>query len=140
MTQPRQLDRVTFIVLRFMRAPILALVTVYAVSIGGMVLIPGPVVDGEPTQMGFFHAFYFLTYTVTTTGFGEIPTEFTDAQRLWAIVCIYMGVVAWLYAIGSIIRLVQNPHFLSAVSEVRFASKVRGIRQPFFVICGFGGL
>ena len=88
--------------------------------------------------MSLFHAFYFFTYTATTTGFGEIPGEFSDEQRLWAILCIYMGVIAWLYAIGSIFRLAQNPHFIHALNEHSFARAVRRIRHPFFVICGFG--
>jgi Trk K+ transport system NAD-binding subunit len=49
-----------------------------------------------------------------------------------------MGVVAWLYAIGSIFRLVQNPHFLLALNEHRFAGLVRRIHHPFYIICGFG--
>ena len=138
MATTAELDRVSMVVLRYMRGPIFGLIVVYAIGIIGMALIPGQDADGNPANMSLFHAFYFFTYTATTTGFGEIPNDFTDAQRLWAIVCIYMGVVAWLYAIGSIFRLVQNPHFLSAVSEARFASRVRGIRAPFFIVCGFG--
>ena len=126
------------VVLRFMRGPIFALIIVYAIGITGMALIPGQDADGNPGYMSLFHAFYFFTYTATTTGFGEIPNEFSDAQRLWAILCIYMGVVAWLYAIGSIFRLVQNPHFLLALNEHRFAGAVRRIREPFYIICGFG--
>jgi hypothetical protein len=30
--------------------------------------------------MSFFHALYFMTYTATTTGFGELPGEFSDAS------------------------------------------------------------
>ena len=138
MASTAELDRVSMVVLRYMRGPIFALIVVYAIGITGMALMPGQDADGNPANMSLFHAFYFFTYTATTTGFGEIPTEFTDAQRLWAIVCIYMGVVAWLYAIGSIFRLVQNPHFLLALNEHRFARSVRGIEQPFFIVCGFG--
>ncbi|MDH3759516.1 MAG: NAD-binding protein [Gammaproteobacteria bacterium] len=138
MASTSDLDRVSMVVLRYMRGPIFALVVVYAIGIIGMALIPGQDADGNPANMSLFHAFYFFTYTATTTGFGEIPTEFTDAQRLWAIVCIYMGVVAWLYAIGSIFRLVQNPHFLLALNEHQFARSVRAIQQPFFIVCGFG--
>ncbi|MCP4410230.1 MAG: potassium transporter TrkA, partial [Gammaproteobacteria bacterium] len=94
-----------------MRGPILLLIIVYGVGITGMALIPGQDANGNPTQMGFFHALYFMSYTATTTGFGEIPNEFTDLQRMWAIVCLYMSVIGWIYAIGSIISLVQNPHF-----------------------------
>ena len=84
----RRASRVLFLVLRFMRRPILVLVVVYAVSMVGWVMIPGPVIGGEERSIGLFHAFYFLTYTATTTGFGEIPFPFTDAQRMWAIVSL----------------------------------------------------
>ncbi len=133
-----ELDRVTMVVLRYMRKPFFALVVVYAVGIIGMALIPGRDMDGNPEHMSLFHAFYFFTYTATTTGFGEIPNKFTDEQRLWAILCLYIGVIAWLYAIGSAIRLLQNPHFVQAVNEHHFARTVRRISEPFFIICGFG--
>ncbi|MCU7930471.1 MAG: NAD-binding protein [Candidatus Thiodiazotropha sp. (ex Codakia rugifera)] len=103
-----------------------------------MALIPGTAADGSPEYMSLFHAFYFFTYTATTTGFGEIPSEFTDQQRLWAILCLYIGVIAWLYAIGSIIHLIQNMHFVQALSEYRFSRVVNRITEPFFIICGFG--
>ncbi|MEE8266498.1 MAG: ion channel, partial [Acidiferrobacterales bacterium] len=138
MATTSELDRVTAIVLRFMRRPILVLIVVYAIAISGLVLIPGQDAEGNPTHMSIFHAFYFLTYTATTTGFGEIPHPFTDAQRLWAIVLLYGSVVAWIYAISSIIRLVRNPHFQQAVAQRSFARSARGITEPFFIICGFG--
>ncbi len=131
--------RVTYIVLRVMRGPILVLVGVYAVSMLGWVLIPGVVIDGvQQPPMSLFHAFYFLAYTATTTGFGEIPHPFTDAQRAWAMFSLYTGVVAWLYGIGGIIQLIQNPHFRLAIAERRFATRVARLRQPFIIVCGFG--
>ncbi len=138
MAATSELDRVAMVVLRYLRRPVFVLITVYAVGIIGMALIPGRDAAGNVEYMSLFHAFYFFTYTATTTGFGEIPHAFTDEQRLWTIFCLYMGVVAWLYAISSIIRLVQNPHFLMALDEHRFASSVRRIKQPFLIVCGFG--
>ena len=138
MARTSDLDRVTAIVLQFMRTPILLLVTVYAIGMSGLVLIPGPEVDGQVTHMGFFHAFYFMTYTATTTGFGEIPSEFSEAQRMWAIACLYMSVIAWIYAIGSIFGLVQNPHFKQAVAQKKFSLAVKRIHEPFVIIAGFG--
>ncbi|WP_051906418.1 potassium channel family protein [Methylomarinum vadi] len=132
------ISRVSFIVMREMRAPLMALIAVYSVSVFGMVFIPGPVVDGEVQYMSIFHAFYFMTYTATTTGFGEIPFEFSDAQRFWAIACLYVSVITWLYAIGSIIHLIQNPFFVRALAEWRFAKRVERIVNPYFIICGFG--
>ena len=126
------------VVLRYMRRPFFALVIVYAIGIIGMSLIPGQDELGNKQFMSLFHSFYFFTYTATTTGFGEIPGAFSDEQRLWAIFCLYTGVIAWLYAIGSIIRLLQNPHFLHSINAYRFTRVVNGIADPFFIICGFG--
>lgn len=138
MASTSDLDRVSMVVLRYLRKPFFAIVLVYAVGITGMALIPGQDADGNPEYMSLFHAFYFFTYTATTTGFGEIPHAFTDEQRLWAIFCLYAGVVAWFYAIGSTIRLLQNPHFIQAINERRFARTVKRICEPFYIICGFG--
>ena len=132
------LDRVSAIVLQLMRGPVLVLLSVYAIGISGMALMPGIDADGNPARMNLFHAFYFFTYSVTTTGFGEIPGAFTDEQRLWATICLYMGVVAWLYAISSIIRLALHPELLRAIAERRFARSVNRISEPFFILCGFG--
>ncbi|MEM7222086.1 MAG: NAD-binding protein [Pseudomonadota bacterium] len=131
-------SRVTFIVLRYMRRPLMTLVIVYAISMAGWVLIPGVDPEGNPVKLSFFHAFYFLTYTATTTGFGELPYAFSEAQRMWGIVSLYASVIAWLYALGAIITLLQNQNFRQAVAERRFAKKVERMSEPFFIICGFG--
>jgi voltage-gated potassium channel len=133
-----EIGRVGAIVLRQMRRPIMTLLVVYAVAVFGMTVIPGREIDGQTYYMSFFHAFYFITYTATTTGFGEIPYEFSEAQRIWAIACLYVSVIAWFYAIGAIIRLIQNPHFRLALSERNFASSVERIIGPFYILCGFG--
>lgn len=138
MAATSELDRVTMVVLRHIRRPVFVLIIVYAIGITGMALIPGKDADGNVEYMSLFHAFYFFTYTATTTGFGEIPNAFTDAQRLWTIFCLYMGVISWLYTISSIWHLVQNPHFLLALNEHQFANTVKRIKHPFFIICGFG--
>lgn len=126
--------QVTFLVLKEMRTPLLVLIWVYAVAILGMTLMPGK--DGG--HMSIFHAFYFVMYTATTTGFGEVPQEFSNAQRLWASGCLLVAVIAWLYAIGSIIRLVQNPYFQRVLAEDRFVSAVQRFPGNFFILCGFG--
>ena len=136
--EPAKTGHVTFIMLRYMRRPIMILIAVYAVSMVGWILIPGVGVDGNPEQLSLFHAFYFLTYTVTTTGFGELPHAFTEGQRMWGIVSLYAGVIAWFYALGSIVGLVQNPDFQQSLAERRFAKRVHRIADPFVIICGFG--
>ena len=80
-------------------------------AISGLTLIPGPDADGNPWRMGLFHALYFVSFMSTTIGFGEIPYEFTDGQRLWVMFCIYATVVVWIYAIGTLIALLQDKTF-----------------------------
>jgi voltage-gated potassium channel len=127
-----------FLVLRRMRVPLITLVLVFAVSVFGLTLIPGQDADGSPVRTSFFHAFYFMSYTATTIGFGELPHAFTDAQRLWVVVCIYLTVVAWAYAIGALLTLLQDRAFRQALAVQHFERKVRRIAEPFLVVAGYG--
>ena len=127
-----------FLVLRRMRTPLVVLIAIYAVSVLGLTLIPGQDADGKPWTMGFFHAFYFMSYTATTIGFGEIPYAFTDAQRLWVTFCIYLTVIGWAYAIGTLLALLQDRGFRQALGVQRFARKVRRLREPFVLVAGYG--
>lgn len=129
---------VIFLALRRLRGPLITLISVYAAAVFGLTLIPGVDSDGNPWRMDFFHAFYFVSFMGSTIGFGEIPYPFTEAQRLWVLVCIYFSVFAWLYAIGRVIALVQEPAFRHAVTYASFESAVRRIDGPFYIICGYG--
>jgi Trk K+ transport system NAD-binding subunit len=132
------MENIVFLILRRMRQPLLTLLMVYAISILGLTLIPGRDADGNVWTMSFFHAFYFVSYMATTIGFGEIPYVFTDAQRLWVSVSLYASVIAWIYAFGTILTLVQDRTFQEALAENRFARQIRRLREPFHLICGYG--
>ncbi len=133
-----RVSNVTSLVFRRMRAPLLVLIGAYAVAILGFVLIPGVDDAGRPWRMDFFHALYFVSYMSTTIGFGELPHPFTDAQRLWTTVTIYLSVTAWLYAAGNILALVQDPAFKEALTRGSFARSVRRLGEPFYLVCGYG--
>ena len=129
---------VLVIFFRRMRAPLLVLIAAYSVSVLGMVAIPGVDDRGAPWHFDFLHAFYFVSFMASTIGFGEIPYAFTPLQRLWTVFTIYLAVISWLYAIGTILSLIQDPLFRRAVLERRFLSRVRAQREPFFIVCGCG--
>ena len=129
---------IIFVLLRRLHSPLIALVCVYAICILGFVLIPGVDDKGQPWQMSFFHAFYFVSFMGTTIGFGEIPYAFTDAQRMWAMVSIYATVIVWLYGIGFLLTIMQEPGFKQLLSQTSFRRKVKRIRDPFYLICGYG--
>lgn len=132
------MDTVFFLVLRRMRTPLLTLIVVYAVAMAGMALIPAQDAAGQPARMSLFHAFYFVSYMSTTIGFGELPNAFTDAQRLWVSLAVFFTVAVWVYAIGNLIALLQDPALQRAIAERRFRGRVRGLARPFYLVCGYG--
>jgi hypothetical protein len=78
-----------------------------------------------------------MSYTATTIGFGELPTTFANAQRLWVTLHL-PDRDGWAYAIGSMLSLPQDRTFRRAVALQRFSRKVRRLRQPFLLIAGYG--
>ena len=133
-----QASSTIFLVMRRMRAPLIILIVIFSVSVVGLTLIPGIGPDGQPARISLFESFYFMSYTATTIGFGELPWPFTPAQRLWVTFSIYLSVVGWAYAIGSLLTLLQDRAFRQALAMRRFTRKVAGLREPFFLMAGYG--
>jgi voltage-gated potassium channel len=133
-----QASSTIFLVMRRMRAPLITLIVIFSVSVVGLSLIPGIGPDGQPARISLFEAFYFMSYTATTIGFGELPWPFTPAQRLWVTFSIYLSVVGWAYAIGSLLTLVQDRSFRHALALRRFTRKVARLREPFLLMAGYG--
>lgn len=127
-----------FLLLRRLRGPLLALITVFTIAVVGLVRAPGVVVDGHVTHLSAFEAFYVMSYTATTIGYGEFPPSFSTAQRMWLTVCIYLSVICWAYFLGSILAMVQDAAFRRAVAVQRFGRTVRRLHEPFFLIVGYG--
>nr|WP_288090963.1 potassium channel protein [Thauera sp.] len=125
-------------ILRRMRAPLILLILLMAVSVLGLTLAPGVDEHGNVHYLSFFHAFYFISYTATTIGFGEIPHSFSDQQRLWVIVSIYLSVVGWAYTLGSVFSLLSDRSLQQAIAMQRFVRAVRRLREPFYLVCGYG--
>ena len=121
-----------------MRRPALLILICYSVAILGMCLIPGVNEEGELVRMSLFDAFYWVSYTATTIGYGEVPADFSKLQRIWVVFSIYYTVPVWFYAAGKIIALLGDPLFQSALELNRFTRSAKKLKQRFFIICGFG--
>lgn len=132
------MNNIIFIFFRRMRLPLLSLVIVFSITVLGLTNIPGQDADGNVWYMSYFHAFYFVGYMSTTIGFGEIPYPFTDAQRLWVMFSIYSTVIVWLYAIGTLLTLIQDKTFQEALKELSFTRKIKHLKEPFYIVCGYG--
>jgi Trk K+ transport system NAD-binding subunit len=129
---------VLFITLRRLRAPLILIILVFTLSMVGLTLIPGIDAEGREWHMTLFQAFYFVTYTATTIGFGEIPHPFTDQQRLFATLIIYLSVLGWAYLLGTFLNLAQDKGFQQVIVAARFRRSVARLREPFFLVCGLG--
>lgn len=127
-----------FLIMRRMRAPLLVLIAIMSISVLGLTLAPGLDVDGTPHKLSFFHALYFISYTATTIGFGEIPYAFSDQQRLWVLICIYLSVIGWAYTLGTVFALLADRNLQQAFAMQRFVRGVRRLREPFYLVCGYG--
>lgn len=126
-----------FILLRRLRRPLIVLIISYAVAILGFTLVPGVTPDGQAWRMDFLHATYFVSFLGSTIGLGEIPYPFSPQQRLWGTFTIYLTVVAWLYSIGALFTVLQDPLLRRLLHESGFERKVRRLREPFFLLCGY---
>lgn len=132
------MNALLFLFFQRMRVPLIILIVAYAVATVGFTLMPGIDAEGQPWRMSVFEAFYVVSYTGSTIGFGEVPYDFSPAQRLWTIVSIYLTVIAWLFAIGSIIGLLQDPTFRQIIGRARLERSVSRINEPFYLVCGYG--
>jgi Trk K+ transport system NAD-binding subunit len=126
------------LMLRRMRVPLVVLIVIFAVSVLGLTLVPGVDENGDPHRLSIFEAFYFMSFTATTIGFGELPHPFTPAQRMWVTFSIFLSVIGWAYAIGSLLSLVQDRAFRRSLDRRLFARKVAHLGEPFWLLVGYG--
>lgn len=123
--------------LRKMRAPLIVLNLAHAIPVILLTLVPGMDGEGKTVYLSFFDAMYIVGYTATTIGFGEIPYAFTYMQRAVVLLTIYIAVPAWIYALGSIIALMQEKSFTNALKMNAFRRKVQNLQEDFIIICGY---
>lgn len=132
------MNSILFLILRRLRRPLILITVCFAIAILGLTLMPGTDNEGRPWHMSIFDAFYVISYTATTIGFGEIPYAYSQSQRLWLTFSIYLTVIPWFYAIGKIITLLQDTALRQAIITERFAHAVKQLQEPFYILCSYG--
>ncbi len=130
-------DNALWIILQRLRTPLLVIIITYSIAILGMVLIPGMDDKGEIYHLSFFDAFYFISYTASTIGFGETPYEFTYDQRMWVLICIYLTVIGWFYAIGALVSVLSDKMLRFEIMRGRFRKRVKALDSNFVIILGY---
>jgi Trk K+ transport system NAD-binding subunit len=129
-----------WLILQRMRAPFLVIIFTYTVSIIGLLLIDGIDNDGHPYKFSIFDAFYFISYTSTTIGFGETPFTFTYPQRIWVSMSIFFTVTGWFYAIGTLVALLQDKLFLEEFARAKFRRSVAYLKEKYIIILGYNDI
>ncbi|MBU1669169.1 NAD-binding protein [bacterium] len=130
-------DNALWIILQRLRKPIIVIIVTYAISILGMVLIDGMDDQGNVYHLTFFDAFYFISYTASTIGFGETPYTFTYEQRLWVLICIYLTVIGWFYGIGALVSIISDKTLKSELMKSQFRKRVKMLKSDFIIILGY---
>ena len=120
-----------------MRKPFLVIIATYVISIIGFLLIDGKDSSGNVYHMTIFDAFYFVSYTATTIGFGEIPYAFTYPQRIWVTASTFLTVLGWFYSIGSLVSLLQDKLFLQEIERAKFLKQIKNLDEKFILILGY---
>jgi voltage-gated potassium channel len=120
-----------------MRKPFLVILLTYTISMLGFLLIPGVDLNGNTYNMTIFDAFYFISYTATTIGFGELPYPFTYTQRIWVTFSTYLTVLGWFYSVGSLLTLLQDKLFLQEIEKTKFLRQIKNLNEKFIVVLGY---
>ena len=61
---------IQLMILRRMRMPLVVVIVAYTIAVFGLALMPGVDPEGRPWRLSLFDAFYVMSYTATTIGFG----------------------------------------------------------------------
>jgi Trk K+ transport system NAD-binding subunit len=125
-----------YIIISKLRQPIIALIVIYSVGILGMKVITGTDLNDLPYQLTFFEAFYIVSYTSTTIGFGETPYPWNDNQKMFMLFFIYSSVICWIWAINSIITILRDKEMERIRERYRIESRVKKLQKPFYIIAG----
>lgn len=123
-----------------MRMPFIVIIVTYTIAITGLLLIDGVDDKGNIYHMSIFDAYYFVTYTANTIGFGETPYAFTYPQRMWVSFSIYLTVLGWFYGIGTLVSLLQDKVLLEELRRNKFRRNVKKIKQSFIIVLGYNNI
>ena len=55
------------------------------------------------------------------------------------IISIYLSVIGWAYTLGSVFSLLADRSLRQAIAMQGFVRAVRRLREPFCLVCGYGG-
>ena len=110
------------------------------VSLGLLVLVlvtgtTGFLLLGD--SRGWMEAVYLTVMIVTTVGLKDQYPLFNEAENVWALLVMLVGVVTALYAAGNLVAFLIGGELKNVLGRRQLEGKIKGLRDHF-IVCGFG--
>ena len=105
-----------------------------------MSLLPGVDNAGNIYYLSFFESFYFTLITATTIGFGELPYDFTIAQRWWTIHVIIFTVMSWFFVLTRIVSIFRDEIIIKSLERQKLIRKITKNKKEIIIIHGINSL
>jgi voltage-gated potassium channel len=88
-------------------------------------------------RWSFLDCAYMTSLTLTTVGYGEILDDIGPDGRFFAMILMWSGIGATLYAISAITAFVVEKDFWQILKERKMERRIAALRGHI-IVCGFG--
>ena len=134
-----QASATIFLIMRRMRAPLIMLIVIFARQRARADPHPGQDAARPAVADGLLRRVLLHELHRDDDRLRRAPDAFTAPQRLWVTARIYLTVIGWAYAIGSMLTLLQDRAFRQALAlHTVHPEGRRGCGEPFLLIAGYG--
>ena len=120
--------------------PLIFIILTFAIAVLVLSLLPGVDNAGNIYYLSFFESFYFTLITATTIGFGELPYDFTIAQRWWTIHVIIFTVMSWFFVLTRIVSIFRDEIIIKSLERQKLIRKITKNKKEIIIIHGINSL
>jgi len=120
--------------------PLIFIILTFAIAVLVLSLLPGVDNAGNIYYLSFFESFYFTLITATTIGFGELPYDFTIAQRWWTIHVIIFTVMSWFFVLTRIVSIFRDEIIITSLERQKLIRKITKNKKEIIIIHGINSL
>ena len=120
--------------------PLIFIILTFAIAVLVLSLLPGVDNAGNIYYLSFFESFYFTLITATTIGFGELPYDFTIAQRWWTIHVIIFTVMSWFFVLTRIVSIFRDEILIKSLERQKLIRKITKNKKEIIIIHGINSL
>jgi len=120
--------------------PLIFIILTFAIAVLVLSLLPGVDNAGNIYYLSFFESFYFTLITATTIGFGELPYDFTIAQRWWTIHVIIFTVMSWFFVLTRIVSIFRDEIIIKSLERQKLLRKITKNKKEIIIIHGINSL